>query len=79
MIGRQARGMALLLFIFGLIFPGVDNWAHLGGFLGGYGVSKWLDPLSQERLDHLVVALIFMGLTALSVLLSLIYPIRPFG
>ena len=26
---------ALLLGIFGLIFPGVDNWAHVGGFVFG--------------------------------------------
>jgi rhomboid protease GluP len=33
---RQYWQWAIMLFVFGLIFPGVDNWAHLGGFIGGY-------------------------------------------
>lgn len=36
---RQFLQWAVLLFIFGLIFPGVDNWAHLGGFIGGYATA----------------------------------------
>ena len=33
---------------------GVDNYAHGGGFLGGYLAGIWLDPLKPERMDHLV-------------------------
>ena len=47
---------ALFLGIFGLIFPGVDNYAHAGGFLGGYVTSMVLDPLKPERVDHMVMA-----------------------
>lgn len=47
---------ALFLGIFGLIFPGVDNYAHAGGFLGGYATSMILDPLKPERVDHMVIA-----------------------
>jgi rhomboid protease GluP len=36
---RQFMQWAGFLFIFGLIFPGIDNWAHAGGFLGGYGMA----------------------------------------
>jgi len=36
---RQFMQWAGFLFIFGLIFPGIDNWAHAGGFLGGYGTA----------------------------------------
>ena len=36
---------------------GVDNWAHAGGFAGGYLAAIWLDPLKRERTDHVVVAL----------------------
>ena len=35
-------------------FPGVDNWAHAGGFAGGFLASLVLDPLTRERVDHLV-------------------------
>jgi rhomboid protease GluP len=47
---------ALVMGIFGLIFPGVDNYAHAGGFLGGYLTSMVLDPLKPERVDHMVIA-----------------------
>ena len=47
---------ALIMGIFGLIFPGVDNYAHAGGFLGGYLTSMVLDPLKPERVDHMVIA-----------------------
>ena len=47
---------ALVMGIFGLIFPGVDNYAHAGGFLGGYITSMVLDPLKPERVDHMVIA-----------------------
>ena len=36
---RQFLQWAVMLFIFGFIFPGIDNWAHLGGFAGGYGTA----------------------------------------
>jgi rhomboid protease GluP len=47
---------ALIMGIFGLLFQGVDNYAHAGGFLGGYLTSKVLDPLKPERVDHMVIA-----------------------
>jgi rhomboid protease GluP len=47
---------ALILGVFGLIFQGVDNYAHAGGFLGGYVTSMILDPLKPERVDHMVIA-----------------------
>ena len=50
-----------MLFIFGFIMPGVDNWAHAGGFAGGYATAKFLDPLRPERLDHLIAALLCLG------------------
>ena len=34
--------------------PGIDNWAHAGGFAGGYLAGIWLDPLKPERMDHMV-------------------------
>jgi rhomboid protease GluP len=52
--------------------PGVDNYAHLGGFLGGYGVSRWLDPLRPERIDHMFVAFALLAATGLAVLASML-------
>jgi len=72
-VGRQAWSYAVILFIFGLVFPGVDNGAHAGGFLGGYWAARWLDPMQPERGDHLLAAVICLALTALSILASIIY------
>jgi rhomboid protease GluP len=70
-IGGQAKTYAVILFVFGFIMPGIDNYAHLGGFLGGYAAARWLDPLRPERGDHLIVAVVCIALTALSILASL--------
>jgi rhomboid protease GluP len=48
---------ALILGLFGFIFPGVDNLAHAGGFAGGFLTSLLLDPLKPERVDHMAIAL----------------------
>ena len=72
MVGRQAWSWALTLFVFGLFMRGVDNWAHAGGFAGGYLAAMWLDPLKPERTDHVVIALACLGLTLASVALSVV-------
>jgi rhomboid protease GluP len=76
MVGGQALQYALVLGIFGFIMPGIDNYAHAGGFLGGYLAGRWLDPLRPERMDHLVIAVGCLTATALAILASLV---RVFG
>lgn len=76
MVGGQALQYAIVLGIFGFIMPGIDNYAHAGGFLGGYLAGRWLDPLRPERMDHLVIAVGCLAATALAILASLI---RVFG
>lgn len=58
LIHGQAKQWALILFIYGLVMPGVDNFAHAGGFLGGYITSAFFNPLTRERGDHMLVALV---------------------
>jgi rhomboid protease GluP len=72
MIGTQAKQYAIVLFLFGLFMGGIDNYAHAGGFLGGYVTSIWLDPLKRERMDHLVIAAACLGATGLAIVASLI-------
>ena len=72
-VGRQAWSYAVILFIFGLLFPGVDNYAHAGGFVGGYALARWLDPMKPERGDHLLMAVICLVATALSILASIYF------
>jgi rhomboid protease GluP len=72
-VGSQAWYYAVTLFLFGFIMPGVDNYAHAGGFLGGYLASRLLDPLKAERIDHLLIALGCLVLTALSIIVSVLH------
>ncbi len=69
-VGGQAWSWAVVLFVFGLIMPGVDNWAHAGGFVGGYVTASLLDPLKPERTDHMVIALGCIVATLASVVAS---------
>jgi rhomboid protease GluP len=72
MVKGQAWSWALTLFVFGLIMPGVDNWGHAGGFVGGYLTASLLDPLKPERTDHLLVALGCILATAASIIASVV-------
>ena len=52
------------LFVFGLIMPGVDNWAHARRLRRAATSRRcWLDPLQRERTDHMVIALACLALT----------------
>jgi len=75
-IHGQAVNYAVILFVMGLIMPGVDNTAHAGGFIGGYATSAFFNPLTRERGDHLVVAMLSLGATLLAILYSVV---RGFG
>ncbi len=76
-IRSEAMGYAITLGIMGFILPGVDNYAHGGGFLGGYLAAIWLDPLKPERMDHLIGAALCLALTALAIVASVVtaYPL----
>jgi hypothetical protein len=56
---------------------GVDNFAHIGGFAGGYLTALLLDPLKPERGNHQVAAFACLLLTAASVVASLVVPLPP--
>ena len=49
---------------------GIDNFAHAGGFFGGYLAARVLDPLKPERVDHILMALICIVITFLAVAVS---------
>jgi rhomboid protease GluP len=69
----QAWSWAIPLFIFGLIMPGIDNYAHAGGFAGGYVAGRLLDPLRRETIDHMLIAVICLALSVLSVVVSVLH------
>lgn len=71
-VSSQAWTWAILLFVFGFFMGGVDNWAHAGGFAGDYLAAKILDPLREERGDHVLFGVVCLAATALAVVASLV-------
>ncbi len=71
-VGQAGLQYALMMGLFGLIFPGIDNQAHLGGFVGGYVAGLLLDPLKAERIDHLVAAAACLAITLVALVASVI-------
>lgn len=61
-IRSQTWNWLLPLLAFGFLVPNVDNWAHFGGFAGGWLLSMGLNPLREERADHTLWAIV--GLVA---------------
>ena len=72
-IAKKAFKYAVALFAFGFIIPRVDNWAHFGGFLGGYAVTKLpgLDPRFPETRGHFWVAIACLIATLASIIASI--------
>jgi rhomboid protease GluP len=73
MTRREGLQYALMLGVFGLIMPGIDNWAHAGGFAGGWLMAKILDPLKPERIDHLAIAAGCVLLTLGAIVASILH------
>ncbi len=46
---HEVWGWVVGLFVFGLIMPGIDNWAHGGGILGGILVGMLLGYEERKR------------------------------
>jgi rhomboid protease GluP len=77
LVGGEAMRYAVLLFVFGLIMPGVDNYAHAGGFAGGYVASAVMNPLKRERGDHVLAAVGCLVATFIAVLFSVLHSSLP--
>jgi rhomboid protease GluP len=57
------------LFVFGLIFPGINNWGHGGGLLGGIIVGALLGYKERRRENSFDQALALLcGLATIAVL-----------
>jgi rhomboid protease GluP len=72
MMRAAAWQNAAVMFAYGLFMPGIDNWAHAGGFAGGWLMSRWLDPLTRERIDHLIAGLACILITGIAVIVSIV-------
>lgn len=66
---REVSGWVISLFIFGLIFPGINNWGHGGGLIGGITIGAILGYIERRRENRFdeVLALL-CGLATIAVL-----------
>jgi rhomboid protease GluP len=71
-VKQMATSIMIQAVIFGLLVPNIDNYAHLGGFVGGYFASAFLNPFSRERGDHMIIAMVCLVATALSIAASIL-------
>jgi rhomboid protease GluP len=78
-IRTQALNWAVSGLVMGFVFQGIDNWAHIGGFIGGYLASSWLNPLLPERGDHMVAAAVCLVLSLASVAASVLTGLKHLG
>jgi len=74
MISRQAMGWIVGIAVFGLVFPGINNWAHGGGLLTGIGAAYAVGhrDLGSETAVHRALGAILLGITALFLLYALV-------
>ena len=64
---RQVLGIAIPLVLFGLLLPGIDNWAHLGGLAGGYLMASLYSPDKPETPAEVLAALVLLVVSVLAV------------
>ena len=69
-VRSEATRFIIMIAVYGLIMPGIDNYAHAGGIGGGYLVAMLMDPMKPERGDHILVALICLALSIGSIVVS---------
>jgi rhomboid protease GluP len=71
---QQAQFIMVQAVVFGVLMggSGIDNYAHLGGFAGGYFTSAFLNPMTRERGDHAIIAIVCLAASALSVIVSIV-------
>ena len=57
-VSREVSGWLISLAIFGLIMPGINNWGHGGGIVGGVILGKLLGyrELGPENASHRLLA-----------------------
>ena len=72
MLTQQLWQWAIILGIFGFLMPGVNNWAHGGGFVGGWVAAQFMGFSDEHRESAgiLLTSLALIVLTAIGIGLS---------
>ncbi len=71
---KQATGWVIGLVIFGLLFPGINNWAHGGGIAAGalIGFLSGYEERKEENIRHKTLATACTVMTALVLVWALL-------
>jgi rhomboid protease GluP len=73
MAKSYASSYIIGLVMIGFLFPGIDNYAHAGGFAGGYLAAKLLDPMKPERVDHVILGVACIVVSLVSIVVSFVH------
>lgn len=59
-VSREVSGWLISLFLFGFVMPGINNWGHGGGIVGGVVLAKLLgyQERGAETTGHRLIALL---------------------
>ena len=73
-VKQMALSIMLQAAVFGVVMGGlgIDNYAHIGGFAGGYLTASIFGPLTRERGDHMIIALVCLAATAAAIIASIV-------
>lgn len=72
-IYSELSGWVISIFIFGLVFPGINNWGHGGGLVGGMLLGMILGYTEKRRETFIsrAMAVLCIAVTLLSLVLAL--------
>jgi rhomboid protease GluP len=69
-VSREVSGWLISLVLFGLVMPGINNWGHGGGIVGGAVLARLLGYQARgaETAGHRLLAQVCMAATVLALL-----------
>jgi rhomboid protease GluP len=76
MARMYATQYIIALLVFGFLFPAIDNYAHAGGFAGGYLAARLLDPTKAERVDHMIIGVACIVASLASIVVSILHGVQ---
>ncbi|QXE89543.1 rhomboid family intramembrane serine protease [Geomonas subterranea] len=77
-VSREVSGWLISLVVFGLVMPGINNWGHGGGIVGGIVAAKLLGyrERSRENWVHRAAALLCLLVTVIVLAFGTWYGVR---
>ncbi|SVB29158.1 uncharacterized protein METZ01_LOCUS182012 [marine metagenome] len=73
-ITQQLWGYVIMIGILGFVMPGVNNWAHGGGFVGGWIIAHLMGFIDEQResTSMITASLVLILMTGVGVVMSFV-------